>query len=155
VKCWKEGEKTDGGGVVPDASPRPDAPPRLRPFVGTWDFISGTVSTMCSDGSKDTRPLAGDFMDVDVSPDSDIIASFYCDWHLNVVGGSTTLSRPAQTCMTTSMGTVFTWTVATFEFATSDGQSGTLNSRIGAAYNNSGMLGTCTLTIAGALTHAP
>jgi len=152
--CWKEGETPDGG-TVKDASSRPDAPPRLRPFVGTWDFVSGTVSTMCSDGSKDTRPLAGDFMDVDVSPDSDLIASFYCDWHLNVVGSSTVLSRPAQTCMTTSAGTIFTWTVATFEFATSDGQNGTLSSRIGAAYNNSGMLGTCMLTIAGALTHAP
>jgi hypothetical protein len=160
--CWKEGETPppgDGGGgeAAIEVVTRPDVAvaPRLRPFVGTWNFVSGTVSTMCSDNSRDTRALAGDFMDIDVSADSDLIASFYCDWHLNVVAGSTVLSRPGQTCMTVSNGTQFTWTVATFEFATSDGQNGTLNSRIGAAYNNNGMVGTCMLTIAGGLTHAP
>jgi hypothetical protein len=153
--CWKEGETPplpDGGGLetAVDLVTRADAPvaPRLRPFVGSWDFESGTVSTTCSDNSRDTRLLAGDFLDIDVGTDSDLVASFYCDWKLNLVAGSTVPSRPAQTCTTISKDTEFTWTLVSFEFTTGDGQNATLLSRINAAYKNTGV-GTCMLTIAG------
>ena len=158
--CWKDGVKpTDDAGmpidVQKDIVTRPDVPGRVLNFVGSWDFVSGTVSTTCSDNSTDSRPLAGDFMDIGPGTDSDLIASFYCDWKVNVSGTTTMLARPGQTCMTTSMGAVFTWTVVNFNFSTSDGQSGMLNSRINAAYNNAGDVGTCMLTISGGLVRSP
>jgi hypothetical protein len=150
--CWKNGTSPADAGPVDRSVPSPEA---LRNFLGTWTFTSGSMVTTCSDPSTATRDLKGDFFEMAAAADADLTGSFYCEWRLNVSGAKAALARAAQSCSRLTDGTMFTWTAVSFDFTTTDGQTGVLASNIGAAFINKGVPTTCTLAINGEATRAP
>ena len=154
-----DGGKADGGNGV-DAGNSGDAAGK---FVGTWTFQNGTFNAACSDGSSDHHALTtADFVVVARgTTSSGVLIEYFCDsgWALGVASSGTTASATAgqPTCTTTTtqagITTMFTWTVVTFTFNTSDGASGSLSGHLMGPFTATDhTTGTCDITFMGNVT---
>jgi len=162
--CWKNGETpaTDklGGG--------------LESFLGHWLFTKqASTSASCTDGSRESKTLEDDYMDVTDGGKGDLSASYYCDWDLNVAAnGETATIVPGTSCQTTAqmptthaVVTTYNWSSSLFTFVKTGASNAVLHAALSATFQKSLMCnaagtcvpctanctGTCTAEISGPL----
>ena len=163
--CWKEGEKPSTAPLGGDATT----------FIGHWLYsMVATNETTCTDGSRDSRTLENDYVDVAKGVSGDLTASYYCDWELNVAkNGETATLVPGTTCMSAvndatsgMVKTKYTWSGTSFTFVKTGAKAAVVNAEISANYTalltcktgmacvpcTTGCTGSCTVTISGPLT---
>jgi hypothetical protein len=124
-------------------------------FVGQWVFTApSALSIACTDGTTNNLPIVGDMMAVLEGTDSDLLATYYCPWDLDVAGVRATLAGGGQTCPFTSTdGKPYKLQGKTFGIQTTDGQSG-MSSGMLLAESTIGA-GNCNLNFSGSLVKAP
>jgi hypothetical protein len=149
--CWKKGQAPGDGGVGGDAG-RP-----VDKFVGQWTFDStGKLDETCTAMPTTSSSLSGDFVDVALGTSSDLIATYYCPWNLNLVASDRTKASiiAGQSCQTTSGTTPITMHGDAFDFQTADGASATMSASFTAVYVSGPAL-TCTFKVTGKLARMP
>jgi hypothetical protein len=122
-------------------------------YVGRWTFGGSSMATVtCTDNSRNVTQLSGDYLDVAYSTTADMTADYFCSWKLDVTpSGQGTTILQGQSCPFTDNGNVYTYRGMSFNFSTTDGKSATLAASLGV----DGATATCTLAVAGTLTHTP
>src|SRR4029077_19852320 len=97
---------------------------------------AGSMQTInCTDGSTDSKSLAADYVDVRKGTTATtLVGSYFCDWKLNLNAQLTETSlvpsNPAQVCMRTVNGTMFTWHGTKFQMTTLDGVTAQLQMEV-------------------------
>jgi hypothetical protein len=144
--CWKN------GATLPGATDM---------FIGHWVYdATSRLQQTCTDGTNTPSTLAGDYVDINSGTDSELLATYFCNWKLDLAATdkTTTTIVAGQTCMThDATGTIsFTLHGQSFKFTTTDGATATLSAVFPAEFKKViGTMGTCQFTVTGRLVYTP
>jgi hypothetical protein len=128
-------------------------------YVGRWNFTGSSMATVtCTDNSRNVTQLSGDYLDVAypttvaMTAQFDMTADYFCSWKLDVAAsGQGTMILLGQSCPFTDNGNQYTYRGMSFNFSTADGKTATLAAALGVE----GATASCTLAVAGTLSHTP
>jgi hypothetical protein len=152
------GTSGSGGGAGGIGGATVDAGSPADKFVHHWVFDStGVLTQTCPNMPVTNTSLAGDFIDVVPGTTSDLVASYYCPWNLNLVASDKTKASivAGQSCVTptTMAGVTINMHGDAFDFTTSDGLSATVSASFTGQYSSPSL--TCTFKVTGKLAPMP